>query len=147
MLEMYPEKMVDGTPPKYSFREIWGVCYLCNNEKSLTFFAMVRKHGCMARGGHGISKVPLRPAMPDPSMLCGWATPETASWPFQGWSACRAGGLRPSFTPLDNQRRTTMLENYDKCKVERKSVIYATCFFWLKPIWSKVQLHSHINSK
>jgi hypothetical protein len=24
MLERYPEKMVDGTPPKSLFREIWG---------------------------------------------------------------------------------------------------------------------------
>jgi hypothetical protein len=25
-----------------------------------------------------------------------WATPETASWLFQGWPACRAGSLRLS---------------------------------------------------
>ena len=29
MLERYPEKMVDGTPPKSLFREIWGVTRLC----------------------------------------------------------------------------------------------------------------------
>jgi hypothetical protein len=28
MLERYPEKMVDGTPPKSLFREIWGVLQL-----------------------------------------------------------------------------------------------------------------------
>jgi hypothetical protein len=32
----------------------------------------------MARGGHGLPKVSLGSAMPDPSTPCGWAIPETA---------------------------------------------------------------------
>jgi hypothetical protein len=45
--------------------------------------------GRMARGGHGLPKVSLGPAMPYPSTPCGRAT-------------CRAGSLQPSSTPLDN---------------------------------------------
>jgi hypothetical protein len=45
----------------------------------------------MARGGHGLAKVSLGPAMPDPF------TP----WP---------GGLRPSSKLLDALRRTPMAE-------------------------------------
>jgi hypothetical protein len=37
---------------------------------------------------------PLRPAG------CGRAIPVTALQPFQGWPACRAGGVGPSFYPL-----------------------------------------------
>jgi hypothetical protein len=54
----------------------------------------------MARGGHGLPKVLLGPAMPYPSTLCGFATPETAFPAFQGWSARRVGGLQPSSIPL-----------------------------------------------
>jgi hypothetical protein len=39
------------------------------------------RHGRMARGGHGLPKVSLGPAMPYPSTPCGWPT-------------YRAGGLR-----------------------------------------------------
>jgi hypothetical protein len=49
--------------------------------------------------GHGL-------AMPYLFTPCGWATPETALWLFWGWPACKAGGLRPSSTPLDTPRRT-----------------------------------------
>jgi hypothetical protein len=35
-------------------------------------------HRHMARGGHGLPKVLSGPAMPEPSMPCGRATPETA---------------------------------------------------------------------
>jgi hypothetical protein len=38
--------------------------------------------GCMARGGHALPKVLLEPAMPDPSMPCRQATPETVLEPF-----------------------------------------------------------------
>jgi hypothetical protein len=61
----------------------------------------------MARGDHGLPKVLLGPALPDPSMPCGWATPVTVLRPFQGWPARRAGGLRPSFTHLNNTPRGT----------------------------------------
>jgi hypothetical protein len=40
------------------------------------------RHGCMARGDHGLPKVSPGPAMPDRSMPCGWATPETAPGPY-----------------------------------------------------------------
>jgi hypothetical protein len=68
------------------------------------------KHGRMARGGHRLLKVSLGPVMLDPSMPCGQDTPETALHlqPFQGWSACRAGNLRPSSTLLDTPRHTPM---------------------------------------
>jgi hypothetical protein len=64
----------------------------------------------MARGGHGLPKVLLGPAMPYPSTLCGWATPETAFWAFQGWYTPEApeapvGGLWPYSIPLDTTFR------------------------------------------
>jgi hypothetical protein len=40
---------------------------------------------------------------------CRRATPDTALWPFQGWPACKAGGLRPSSTSLETPRRTPVL--------------------------------------
>jgi hypothetical protein len=40
-------------------------------------FPLRRKHGRMARGAHGLPKVSLGPAMPDPSTPCGRATRET----------------------------------------------------------------------
>jgi hypothetical protein len=43
-------------------------------------------HFHMTRGGHELPKVLLGPAMPYPSTLCGFATPETAFWAFHGWS-------------------------------------------------------------
>jgi hypothetical protein len=39
-------------------------------------------HERMARGGHGLPRVSPRLAMLNPSMPCGWATPETALWPY-----------------------------------------------------------------
>jgi hypothetical protein len=42
------------------------------------------KHWRMGRGGHGFPKVLLGPTMPDPSMPCGRASPETALRPFWG---------------------------------------------------------------
>jgi hypothetical protein len=63
----------------------------------------------MATGGHGLPKVSLRPAMPNPSTPCGRASPETALWLFQGWPAHRAGSLRPSFTLLHTPTRASML--------------------------------------
>jgi hypothetical protein len=47
--------------------------------------------------------------MPDPSTPCGQATPETASWPFWRWPACRAGGLRASSSPLDTPSCTGLV--------------------------------------
>jgi hypothetical protein len=63
----------------------------------------------MARGIHRLPKVSLGPAMPYPSTPFGRATPKTALQPFLGWPACRAGGLRPSSTPLDTPRRTGLV--------------------------------------
>jgi hypothetical protein len=65
----------------------------------------------MARGSHGLPIVSPGPAMPDPFMPCGWATPEMALWTFQGWPACRAVGLQPSSILLDTPRRTSMLSS------------------------------------
>jgi hypothetical protein len=65
-------------------------------------------HGRMARDGHGLPQVSPGPAMPCLSTTRRWATPETASWAFQGWVTHRAASLRPSSTPLDTPRRTPM---------------------------------------
>jgi hypothetical protein len=46
--------------------------------------------------------------MPNPSTSCGRTTPETALQPFQGWLACKAGGLRPSAILLDTPHITPM---------------------------------------
>jgi hypothetical protein len=46
--------------------------------------------------------------MPYPSTSYGQATPKTALRPFLGWPAYKAGGLRPSSTPLDTPRLTLM---------------------------------------
>jgi hypothetical protein len=66
-------------------------------------------HGRMARGGNGLPELSPGPATPNSSTSCGRATPETTLWPFQGWPACRAGGLQLSPTPLDTPRCTPML--------------------------------------
>jgi hypothetical protein len=44
--------------------------------------------------------------MPNPYMPCGRTTPQTALRLFGGWPAHRAGGLRPSSSPLDTPSRT-----------------------------------------
>jgi hypothetical protein len=62
-------------------------------------------HGRVARGGHGLYKVLLGPALPYPSTACGRATPETAKRP----QSRRPGGPKPSSTPLDIPRHTPML--------------------------------------
>jgi hypothetical protein len=62
----------------------------------------------MARGGQGLPKGSLGPAMPYSSTFCGRATPETVVQLFQGWPTRRVGGLRLSFTLLDTPRRTPM---------------------------------------
>jgi hypothetical protein len=62
----------------------------------------------MARGGQGLTKVSLGPAMSYPSTPCGLATLETTLWSFQGWLARRAGSLRLSSAPVDNPHRTPM---------------------------------------
>jgi hypothetical protein len=63
------------------------------------------------QGGHGLPKVSLGLAKPGPSTPCGQAIPETALWPFEGWTAHSVGGLQPSFTTLDTPCRTPMDEN------------------------------------
>jgi hypothetical protein len=68
-------------------------------------------HRRMARGGHGLPKVLPGPAMINRSMPCGRASPETVLWPFQGWPAQRAGGLRLSFTLLGTPCRALMSSN------------------------------------
>jgi hypothetical protein len=66
----------------------------------------------MARGIHGLPKVSPRPAMPDPSMPCRRATPETALCPFWVWPTRRTGSLRPSSIPLDTPRRTGLVNSF-----------------------------------
>jgi hypothetical protein len=55
-----------------------------------------RRQGRTARGGGGLLKLSLEPAMPNSSTPCRQATSETALWPFQGWPAHRVGSLRLS---------------------------------------------------
>jgi hypothetical protein len=64
----------------------------------------------MERDGHGLPKVSPGPTMPYPATPSGRATPKMVLQPFQGWPPCKAGGLRPSSTPLDTPRRTPMLK-------------------------------------
>jgi hypothetical protein len=73
------------------------------------------RHGRMARGDYGFLKVPQGTAMADPSKPCGRVSPKTAvsgvAWPFQGWPAHRAGGLRQSstlFHPTPTMKRVFM---------------------------------------
>jgi hypothetical protein len=82
-----------------------------------------QNHVRMARGGHALPKVSPRPAMPNPSTPCGWATPETTFQPFQGWPASRAGNLRPSSTLLDTPRRTPIIES-SICRIISKSICF-----------------------
>jgi hypothetical protein len=42
------------------------------------YFCNYQNHGRTTRGGHGLPKVSLGPAMPDSSTPCERATPETA---------------------------------------------------------------------
>jgi hypothetical protein len=91
----------------------WAAMSRINNHVGHTSFHVrvwvaAGEHRRMARVGHGLPKVLLGSAMPDPSTPCRGATSETALWPIQGWPAHRAGGLRPSSTPLDIPRRTPM---------------------------------------
>jgi hypothetical protein len=69
----------------------------------------------MGRGIHDLLKVSPGPAMPNPSTPCRWATPKTALRSFWGWLVRRAGGLRPSSTPLDTPGRTGLVLN--QCSV------------------------------
>jgi hypothetical protein len=61
------------------------------------------------RGIHGLPKVSPSPVKPNPYTPCGQSTPQTALRPFEGWPACRAGGLRPSSSPLDIPSRTGLV--------------------------------------
>jgi hypothetical protein len=93
-------------------------------------------HRQMATGGYGLPKVSPGPALSYPSTPCGWATPETALWPFLGWPACMAGGLRLSYTFLDTPchmpiMKTTirrMINVY--LKQALKGPPYSTPFEW-----------------
>jgi hypothetical protein len=62
----------------------------------------------MARGRHRFPKVSVGPAMPNPFMPCGRATPEMTLQLFQGRPTRRVGSRRPSSTPLDTPHRTSM---------------------------------------
>jgi hypothetical protein len=77
--------------------------------------------GRLARGGHELSKVSPGPAMPDPSMPYEQATPETALWPFQGWPARRAGGLRPSSRALEQEEEYFQVLYFHFSKVIAKT--------------------------
>jgi hypothetical protein len=88
-------------------------CPNCRQDASFRIKTAKRKaftslHKRMARGGHELPKVSPGLAMPNPSMPYGWATPKTVLQLFQDWPTYRAGGLRPSTTPLDSARRTYM---------------------------------------
>jgi hypothetical protein len=54
----------------------------------------------MVRGGHGLPKLSLGPAIPYPSTPCRRASLETALQLFQGWPAHRAGLPVAVFYPL-----------------------------------------------
>jgi hypothetical protein len=82
--------------------------YLKSTRTFLTHVAILSLIQIQARTGrgiHGLPKVSPGPAMPNPYTPCGRTTPETALRPFRGWPAHRAGGLRPSSSPLDTPSR------------------------------------------
>jgi hypothetical protein len=58
---------------------------------------------------HRLPKVSPGPAMPAPSILCGWVLPETALWLVLKWPAYRVSGLQPSSTPLDTPPSTGLI--------------------------------------
>jgi hypothetical protein len=60
-----------------------------------------KSNGRMARGGHGVSKISLGPAMLYPFMPCGRPPLKWTYGHFRSGCPCRAGGLRPSSTLLD----------------------------------------------
>jgi hypothetical protein len=84
------------------------------------FRVKTNNHGRMARDGKGFFKVLPRPVMFYPSMPCWRATPETALQPFQGWPACRAGGLGPFSTPLDIPCHTPIYSYANNSTLDRK---------------------------
>jgi hypothetical protein len=69
-------------------------------------------HRRMARGDHGLPNVSAGHAILYPSTPCERATPETASWLFQGWPAavfCPFGHTRPCAYAGEDERKM----NYD----------------------------------
>jgi hypothetical protein len=84
----------NGHPLQYAHVDLyWNNVWECGSQE---IFGIAKKlfHGRMARGGHGLPKVSVGPAMPYPSMPCGQATPEMSLRLFQGGppiglAACR----------------------------------------------------------
>jgi hypothetical protein len=91
-------------------------------------------YGRMARGGHGLPKLSLKPARPYPSTPCERATPETALQPFEEWPTHRVGSLWPSSTSLDTPRHTSMVlllsDSYNEAKDETRSEEDSLCGRW-----------------
>jgi hypothetical protein len=89
--EIHTEFREYGGAEEHSFEEFrisqWPPIYHHGQRPRL----IRHQHGRMGRGGHGLLNVS---PVPNPSMSCGRATPETAS--------------RPSSSPLDTRRRTPM---------------------------------------
>jgi hypothetical protein len=71
--------------------------------------------------------------MTNPSTPCGRVTPETALRLFQGWPAHRAGGVRPSSTPLDTLRRTPMPSTLVHVFVEDVATFFVALFSGVCP--------------
>jgi hypothetical protein len=69
----------------------------CSRQQGLSTPTIVL---CVGVWQKGLPKVSAGPAMPVPSTPRGRTTPEMALQPFRGWPSHRAGGLRPSSTPL-----------------------------------------------
>jgi hypothetical protein len=72
--------------------------FLCKTGNSTSLLLRQRRyifcaHGHMARGGHGIPRVLLGPAMPDPSTPCRWPLLKRSYSRFRG--GCQHGG-RPA---------------------------------------------------
>jgi hypothetical protein len=60
MLERYPEKMVDGTPPKSLFREIWGVYEDTQNSYNTSTHLSLIHHKWTCREGLKDYRKPVR---------------------------------------------------------------------------------------
>jgi hypothetical protein len=82
---------------------VWGVARPQGGRPAAVFFPLGYPfpYGTVARGGHGLPKLLLGPAMPYPSTPCGQPS---LKWPYSHFR----GGLWPFSTPLDSLRRSPL---------------------------------------
>jgi hypothetical protein len=85
--------------------------------------------------GVTMDSVKFHPGPPCPTLL------RPAGGPPQGWPACRVGGLRQSYTPLDTPRHAPMAgchavsscHFYVRTTNQRLFIVYCCCFAKRRP--------------